>query len=574
MTSVRLGPAPTRFVLATALLATIGFGGIGAAFVILTVIGMFTSGHSGGQEPGLNDAVARLVLVLAFVPAITVVALIASIGLHTRRRFGVPAGMLVASLLIASVPLVLTMGPRSWAETPLLREIALHGFLTIPELAWATALNLVVGSAIAWAIVTGRPAAAASMVPSSVPPAGVTGAITRPKRVTALAAILAILGLDALLPIVVRLATFALPSHDGFGAMSLFATLVVAIASVLASVLALRAALALARGERLALLITTPAALVAGLWAGWWSLVLTNELLVTLAPNDDAAGRIGIVVLAAILAIGPPVAGLIVPISARRWFEPDLPAATAQAPRRLSRLSAAWWAATALAVVVGLAGTLLPVAPGDQPLATEDLKPGDVQIVYRDVLYHHAAWADIPAADLAKLDGVDVGDGTSGAFVAFTVLDLPPEAVVALVGGAEAAQARPLWRLALYVPEVANERLPGSLCPLVDLTEGGGSCDAPGRLVHAERWYQRDHALLVPLEALIGTGSLARFERPAADHVPTEVNEIAGVDVGLAVALRTVRGGIVYRALAVGEGRIPELCAYARPGVKARDCES
>jgi hypothetical protein len=573
MTSVRPAPVPTRFVVATALLATLGFGGIGGAFVVLTVIGMFTSGHSGGQEPGLTDALARLGLILALVPAITLVALIASLGLHTRRPFGVPAAALVAGLLIASVPLVLFLGPPPWAEVPFLREIAFHGFLTIPELAWATALNLVVGSAIAWAIVTGRPAAA-STVPSTGPPAVATGAITRPKRVTALAAILAIVGLDALLPLVVRLGTIVLPSDDGFGGMSLYATLVVVAASVLASVIALRAALALARGERLALLITAPASLVGGLWAGWWSLVLANELLIMLAPNDDAAGRIGIVIFAAVVAFGLPLAGLIVPVTARRWFEPDLPVATAPAPRRLSRLSAAWGAATALAAVVGLAGTLFSAPQGDHPLATGDLKVGDVQIVYRDVPYHHAAWADIPAADLAKLDGVDAGDGTTGAFAAFGVPDVPPEAVVALVDAAEADPSRPVWRLALFVPEAADDRLPGSLCPLVDLTEGAGSCDAPGRLVHAERWYQRDHALLVPLEALIGTGSPARFERLAADHIPTEVHEIAGVDVGSAVALRTVRGGLVYRALAVGEGRIPELCQYARPGVKALDCES
>jgi hypothetical protein len=567
---MRREPAPDRVVVATAILAMIGFGGIAAALFLLVVISGFSSGH-GAEGEGLTDAVVRVVGWVVFVPAIAMVALASAVGLHLRWRIGRPLGLIVSTMLVANAPVMalrMALGDRGSIEL-----VAYHLFLVPPIAPWAPALGLLLGLALLWALLT-RPSVARGPAPDSLEvsvslddPLRFT---RRPRRISILAATLAIVGVNSLLPLVVRLASILAPVQGGLSQAPWSVSFLYAIASVGTTLLVLRAALALARGERLALLIAAPAALVGATWVGWWCLVVANEVVINLVP-DSMAPVAGLVLAVGALVIVLPIAGLVLPITTRPWFEPDarLVAAARGARHRPARSTWAWLAAS-LAAAVASIGLLGVGEPADTPAEATEGEPLPHVVQIGKLEYYRIGWGEIPADLLAELEGSQPSsDGSAVASPVFSVAGFPSESVIAIAVPADAAESAGMGRVAVYV---AEEAVPVELCSLLDLaTVEGGQC-VPERFVYNDRWYAHAPELRVPLDALTPTGVEARFEESPAAHVPTAVHHIVGVSPDVAVALRVPTAALTYRSLASGKGYPPELCPYIIPGF-ASDCD-
>jgi len=559
-------PGRGRSIVAAAVLATVGLGCVGAILVILTLLGLGIGDYAAGDR-GISDVLGILALALRSVPALAWVMVVAAVGLHSGTRAGRALALGVAVVLAASVPALLLAGQRPWPDP--VANLMYHLFL-IPGPGSALVLaDIGLASTVAWAAITATPAPA----PGPAAYRGVRSA-PRPRSVTYLAAGLALVAIYALIPLVVLLVAVVAPEEEGgLGHVGLAHGVVLVASCVAIAGLALGAALALATGRRLGLLISLPAAVIGGVWGGLWGLALLSRLLSAIAV-DDAAYALGtpLLLVTSALVFGFSVLALVIPVRTQAWFEPAVDGTAAESrPRAGGGRPWRWILGTLLAEVAAVAVLAsIPTEVEPIPLRAPGALPETVRFRGQD--YGEMAWADLMASSLEPIDGVDLFDEADATVppIAYRLQDIPSDALIVLEPGDVVSEAT-LLHVALFTPAGDTTEfvdLPASVCPMVDLTTTlRGRCAAPERMVYEDHWYQRDLALLVPPNHFAGGVGSARFDPPAGSHVPSEIRMIEGVDPGIAVAVATPTGGIVYRALAHVDERVDVLCQYVRDDV-------
>lgn len=320
-------PWPLRLTLAAQVLAALGLFGaffpLGLTAVIASVIGV---SHGSVLDFAISAGLGSISVVS---PVQTGLALAVAWGVARRRRWAWPLGLGLVGLLLASIALRLLLG-----ETPAaaIGYDASHSFdpialpfLLVPNLVTPSGLLLVsvpvsmaVAAFVGWALLTTRRAATPDAL--LAPLAGIPVTRRRPRRVTVVAIVLVILGLNALAPSLVWL-TRAVAAAGG-GGPTLDAGLVVGLASTLAATVALGTAWACLRLSRFALVFAPGASLVAGVWVGSWALVVALLVLSNEWPPLFSAPSIAVLLMA---VVATPYA-LWALLSARRSFDETGPA--------------------------------------------------------------------------------------------------------------------------------------------------------------------------------------------------------------------------------------------------------